>query len=171
VGRIGSDMSILCGHTSKRWANGECPECVYAKRKTPEGRARRAKSERERRQARPENARAYDIERYKNPARKLSKRLAENERRKRPDVKAARRAEWMAWRASRIKRTPAWANLDAIKLVYLVAEQRTRLSGVPHHVDHFYPLNGKTVSGLHTSLNLRVIPARENLLKGSQLVN
>jgi hypothetical protein len=51
-----------------------------------------------------------------------------------------------------------------------VAEQRTRLSGIQHHVDHFYPLNGRTVSGLHTSLNLRVIPAMENLRKGARLV-
>jgi hypothetical protein len=115
--------------------------------------------------------RAHDVERNKHPARRLQKRLSENKRRERVDVKAYRRAERMKRIADQRCRTPAWANLDAIKLVYLVAEQRTRLSGVPHHVDHFYPLNGKTVSGLHTSLNLRVIPARENLLKGSQLVN
>jgi len=71
--------------------------------------------------------------------------------------------------ADQKKRTPAWANLDAIKLVYLVAEQRTRLSGIEHHVDHFYPLNGESVSGLHVPLNLRVIPAAENLRKGAQL--
>jgi hypothetical protein len=65
-------------------------------------------------------------------------------------------------------RTPIWANLDAMKLVYLVAEQRTRLTGIAQHVDHFYPLNGKTVSGLHVPLNLRVIPAAENLRKGVQ---
>jgi hypothetical protein len=146
-----------------------CPDCEYARRKTPEGRAERAKSERERRRARPEHARAYDIARYQNPRRKATKRASENERRKRPDVKAARRAEWMAWCANRIKRTPPWANLDAIKLVYLVAEQRTRLTGIEHHVDHFYPLNGKTVSGLHTTLNLRVIPAVENLRKGARM--
>jgi hypothetical protein len=158
---------MTCGHESKRWANGQCPECVYALRKTPEGRAIRAKAERERRRARPENARAYDNRRDQEPARKAAKRACECKRRQHPDVKAARRAEWTAWRANRIKRTPSWANLDAIKLVYLVAEQRTRLTGVEHHVAHFYPLNGKTVSGLHTSLNLRVIPATENLLKGA----
>ena len=73
-----------------------------------------------------------------------------------------------ARKANQSQRTPSWANLDAIKLVYLVAEQRTRLTGEAHHVDHFYPLNGKTVSGLHVSLNLRVIPARENLRKGAR---
>jgi hypothetical protein len=128
------------GHIAERWsANWTCVECT----------------------------RAADIKRFKHPERKLSKRVNETVRRQRPDVKAVRRAEWMTWRANRIKRTPPWANLDAIKLVYLVAEQRTRLTGVEHHVDHFYPLNGKTVSGLHTSLNLRVIPATENLRKGA----
>jgi hypothetical protein len=160
--------SSKCSHVSKCWANGQCPECVYARRKTPEGRVARAKSERERRRARPENARAYDVKRQQTTERRANKAKSERGRRQRPDVKAVRRAEWMAWRANRIKRTPPWANLDAIRLVYLVAEQRTRLTGIPHHVDHFYPLNGKTVSGLHTSLNLRVIPAKENLLKGAR---
>jgi hypothetical protein len=84
--------------------------------------------------------------------------------------RARKNAEHAAWRAGRSQRTPVWSNLDAVKLVYLVAEQRTRLTGVAHHVDHFYPLNGKTVSGLHVPLNLRVIPATENLRKGTQLL-
>jgi hypothetical protein len=101
--------------------------------------------------------------------RRKQKRDAENKRRRRVDVKIARLAEGAAYRANKLHRTPAWADLDAIKLVYLVSEQRTRLSGIEHHVDHFYPLNGKRVSGLHVPLNLRVIPGAENLRKGAQL--
>jgi len=82
--------------------------------------------------------------------------------------RAEKNAEWNEWRCKKAHRTPAWANLDAIKLVYQVAEQRTRLSGVTHVVDHFYPLNGETVSGLHVPLNLRVITEQENLRKGAK---
>jgi hypothetical protein len=176
------------GHTSGRYPQGNCIECAHflVTQRTPEQRAERVRKARAYALAHPEKTKkyqtqyridnaerlaAYDVERHKDPVRKASKRSAESMRRQRSDVKVARRAERMKRIADLRHRTPAWANLDAIKLVYLVAEQRTRLSGVPHHVDHFYPLNGKTVSGLHTSLNLRVIPARENLLKGSQLVN
>jgi hypothetical protein len=113
----------------------------------------------------PAKARAEYRARPENKARKAA---GERIRRQRLDVKTGRAAERMKRIADLMQRTPAWANLDAIKLVYAVRAQRTRLTGVEHHVDHFYPLKGKTVSGLHTSLNLRVLPATENQLKGSR---
>lgn len=36
-------------------------------------------------------------------------------------------------------------------------------------VDHFYPLKGKAVSGLHVAENLRVIPAFDNLSKHNKM--
>jgi hypothetical protein len=173
------------GHTSGRYPSGNCIECMRLRyvQFTPEQRAAKCKAVKEYARAHPEQIKAYsikyraqnldalhayDVERYRNdPERRAQKRINENERRKRPDVKAVRRAERMKRIADQKRRTPLWADLDAIKLVYLAAEQRTRLTGIEHHVDHFYPLNGKTVSGLHTSLNLRVIPATENLRKGA----
>lgn len=65
--------------------------------------------------------------------------------------------------------TPAWANQEEIKTIYSVAQFMTRYTGIVHHVDHIYPLKGKTVTGLHTHTNLRVIPAKLNRSKSNKL--
>ena len=39
-----------------------------------------------------------------------------------------------------------------------------------YHVDHIIPLKGKNVCGFHAPNNLRVIKAKDNLLKGNKLI-
>lgn len=75
-------------------------------------------------------------------------------------------------RATLLRATPAWLTEDdqwLIGEIYDLCALRTRLTGVEHHVDHFYPLKGKAGCGLHVPSNLRVIPARVNLLKRNRL--
>lgn len=79
-------------------------------------------------------------------------------------------AEWAAWYAARLQRTPAWADLQAIRKIYNEAARLTKETGEPWHVDHEIPLNGKLVSGLHLAENLRVIPGIENLKKGAKFI-
>jgi hypothetical protein len=55
---------------------------------------------------------------------------------------------------------PKWANLDAIKEIYM-----QRPEG--YHVDHEIPFKGKLVSGLHVENNLRYLTYTENLVKGN----
>lgn len=74
------------------------------------------------------------------------------------------RAKRAKRRAAEMQRTPPWADLDAIKAVYLEAQRYADL-GLEVHVDHFYPLRGKTVSGLHVHNNLFVILADDNQRK------
>ena len=74
-------------------------------------------------------------------------------------------------RAAKLNATPPWADLDAIAKFYVLARTMTEETGVPHEVDHIFPLQGKTASGLHIPLNLRVIPRRENRAKGRKLGN
>ena len=67
-----------------------------------------------------------------------------------------------------IHRTPSWLTEDdlwAIKEAYVLAALRTKMFGFAWHVDHVIPLRGKNVSGLHTPINLQVIPAVDNLRK------
>ena len=73
-------------------------------------------------------------------------------------------------RATRLQRTPRWLTEDdlwMLEQIYDLAKLRTQCTGVKWHVDHIIPLRGATVSGLHTPLNLRVVPAPINLRKGN----
>lgn len=80
-----------------------------------------------------------------------------------------RRANVSKYRVARLNRMPAWANQEAISAVYREAAEKAAATGIPHDVDHIYPLQGKTVSGLHIAENLRVITASANRSKGNRL--
>jgi hypothetical protein len=65
------------------------------------------------------------------------------------------------YRASKLKATPKWANLVAIKEIYQTCPEG-------YHVDHIVPLQGKLVCGLHCEFNLQHLLASENLIKGNR---
>lgn len=70
--------------------------------------------------------------------------------------------------AAKLRRTPSWADKDAIAAIYAEAAAMTRETGIEYHVDHIYPLQGRKVSGLHVHTNLRVIPGVENMRKNNR---
>ena len=71
--------------------------------------------------------------------------------------------------ALKMNRFPLWASEQAIKDIYAEAKRIERRTGIVQHVDHFYPLQGKTVCGLHVARNLRIIPASENQVKHNKM--
>ncbi len=74
--------------------------------------------------------------------------------------------------ASKLQRTPSWLSPDDYWLMeeaYELAVKRTKLFGFQWDVDHIYPLQGRTVSGLHVPLNLQVIPGVLNSSKGARV--
>ena len=64
-------------------------------------------------------------------------------------------------RASKLQRTPAWADIEAIKQFYLNCPKG-------YHVDHDVPLQGVNVSGLHVLNNLVYLTASDNVKKGNK---
>jgi len=87
----------------------------------------------------------------------------------RPDK---RQADVAKRRAAKLLRTPAWLTVDdfwMLEEAYSLAQVRSRTFGFSWHVDHIYPLQGKMVSGLHTPLNVQVIPGIENVRKANRM--
>lgn len=60
---------------------------------------------------------------------------------------------------------PRWADRLAIRDIY----RQAREMGPGYHVDHYYPLLGERVSGLHVVENLRIITAAENCAKKNKM--
>jgi hypothetical protein len=79
-------------------------------------------------------------------------------------------ADWHKYNASKTLRRPPWFNEAEVKDMYLLAEILSR-GGVTFEVDHIVPLRGETVSGLHVTANLQVIPAYVNREKSNKFTN
>ena len=61
--------------------------------------------------------------------------------------------------------TPRWVNrLDLFK-IYQECGRMTLITGIPHHVDHVWPLRGKGFNGLHVPWNLQILTAKANRSK------
>ncbi len=86
-------------------------------------------------------------------------------RKYREDNLAVYAANTAKYRAAKLQRTPSWLteeHWDQINSIY---------ENCPpgYHVDHIVPLQGENVCGLHIPLNLRIIPAEDNLSKSNKL--
>ena len=77
------------------------------------------------------------------------------------NVLKGRRAMGAKRRSAKLQRTPAWADLEAIKQFYLNCPEG-------YHVDHDVPLQGENISGLHVLNNLVYLTAEDNLKKGNK---
>ena len=138
--------------------------------------------ERQRRMRRehPDRQKGYD-RRYdeRNPGKRAAaaKRWAEEN----PDKRYAVARNWRLAnldrcasyaskrRAAELSAIPPWADMLAIQAFYEEARRLSDETGVPYHVDHIVPLQGKGVCGLHVETNLRVIPGPENVRKRAKV--
>ncbi len=75
------------------------------------------------------------------------------------------------YKNNRRHRVPPWITESMqvkIDFFYWLAKTVTKIFGVPHRVDHFIPLKGKLVSGLHVPSNLQVITEKANAEKSNK---
>lgn len=74
--------------------------------------------------------------------------------------------------ALKIQATPRWLSSNDHKLMnnfYVEAARLTKETGIPHHVDHIFPLQGENICGFHVPWNLQILTAEENIKKGNKL--
>jgi len=87
------------------------------------------------------------------------------------EANKAKRAEYTRKRQGNIKYAST-INSDtdyaAMNCIYAEARGKTESTGVPHVVDHYWPLNGKYSCGLHVPSNLQVITQADNDAKGNK---
>jgi len=80
--------------------------------------------------------------------------------------KNAKRAS--ARKAKKLQATPIWLTAihhAQIQEMYDVAAAKTMQTGIKYQVDHIFPLQGKTFSGLNVPWNLQVITEFDNISK------
>lgn len=110
------------------------------------------------------NSQRYKEYRNKNPefVAELFKRWASNNKEKVNALVAKRNAR-------KLQAAVQWADQEKIRAIYKEAVRLTKETGVNHEVDHFYPLQGKTVCGLHWEANLQILTEVENIRKHNRM--
>jgi hypothetical protein len=74
-----------------------------------------------------------------------------------------RRAAWSKRKASQLKATPKFANLNKIREIYKKCPKG-------YVVDHIIPLQSKIVCGLHVEWNLQYLTPSANCSKSNKLI-
>jgi hypothetical protein len=112
---------------------------------------------------------AKEIRKYHTEEELLEARREQRRKAKKKRGQSYKTAQNARREAAKQKRTPPWYDSKKVLVKYKEAAVMTKVTGVKHEVDHFFPLRGELVSGLHVAANLHVIPARENNLKNNKM--
>ena len=170
------------GHLAQRsTANGCCCECNRLRTKdimarinsTPEGKKRKREQDRRRRSDPTSRAK------HNETCRLIRQRVYATEEGKAkhrawlntPEGRASANASNAKRRAAILAQTPAWVSkheLQRIKALYKEAARLTAATGITHHVDHIFPLQGELVCGLHCLSNLQILTQAENCSKSNR---
>ena len=76
-------------------------------------------------------------------------------------------------KAAKLYATPKWltrTHFEHITIIYTLAAELTKNSGIQYEVDHIIPLLSKYVCGLHVPWNLQILPKSTNMRKSNKLI-
>lgn len=159
-----STVPCKYGHLGERYiSNNQCVECNKLQ-------ARR------RQLSCPEDIKRYQKKHYLNnlDKRKLN---SSNWRKRNPKKVQAQLQNWRQNNRDKLRAIdskhraavrlalPSWISLKEIQIIYAQADYISRLTKIPHQVDHIIPLQHPLVSGLHVPWNLQILSAFENQSK------
>ena len=147
----------------KRGFSSWCRECHRKRNRewAKKNRERLTKKSASWRRANPEKAREVWQAFHERNKKKRGEQNTDWSRRNRD----TRRAASAKRKAAKLRATPKWVNWQKVRAIYSQAKRLQEFTGVPMHVDHIVPLQGKNVCGLHWEGNLQIIPASENCKK------
>jgi len=105
------------------------------------------------------NIKKYQLKYYLNNKKNIKDKVKEYNLNN-PHIRRANKAKR---RASELKATPKFANLNKIKEIYKNCPKG-------YHVDHIIPLQSKIVCGLHVEWNLQYLTPSANISKSNKLI-
>lgn len=183
--KCGVPKTELNTHKNKNRPDGKnayCKECAKAKasstyKKHIVSRKARAKAAYEKSKDEYKQRASKWAAANKEKRREISKRYVKNNPETRYATQTANRlanpglyAAHFKMRQQRKRQAmPDWADPVKIGRIYKACARITKVTGVKHHVDHYFPLKSDVVCGLHNEFNLRVITAFDNLSKSNTL--
>jgi hypothetical protein len=97
-----------------------------------------------------------------------SRSIEQIEKEKKED-ELIRKANRNSLTKKRKKREGLWSNRKLIKEFYILRDILSKKLRMEFEVDHVIPLQGDSVSGLHSHLNLQVIPKKINRTKSNKI--
>lgn len=171
------------GHVAERHvASRQCVVChtesQKKRRATAEGKAAHLARVKEWQARNPEKVKAYKAKYANENREQIYKKLADyrkaNPERRKAIVRAyALRnkdklcANVRNRQTKKLTAMPAWVDKETIRSIYEQCSYVSRLTALPHEVDHIVPLRHSAVCGLHVPWNLQIIPAIENRRKAN----
>lgn len=66
------------------------------------------------------------------------------------------------------RRTPAWADRDALNALRRLGQIYTKALGIQFSQDHIVPIRHELVCGLHCPANIELAPLEDNMRKGNR---
>lgn len=174
LSRYYTGKACVNGHVSTRnTKNGTCHECCRTSKTRKAYCANYYKANKDRLDSKMRMWNNENRERRREITRKWDKANRKHKSQWNKDYRKNNSARFSAYcrdrQSSKLNATPVWVNHSELIYIYEKRNQLNKVDGNDYQVDHYYPLQGKTICGLHVPWNLQIITAEENRAKGNKM--